>query len=137
MSRRTRRTGFHVELLETRDLPSSLSVGLAAPATSTTTTTITDKNVQKFTFTGVTLVDSDSSTVENAVIEASLKMTNKSTVVVYDYYTADHATYLGQFEQVIPADEPLPTDLVNSNGDITVDTLEQYGIDQFPDRQVT
>ena len=69
-------------------------------------------------------------TYENSVIEASVKTTNKSTVIVFDYYTEGHLTYLGQFERVIPSGDTVPVD-VNDSG-----ALEQYAIKQFPNRQV-
>jgi hypothetical protein len=55
----------------------------------------------KFVFNGVTLTDSDGSTILNATIFASTKITGKSGgTVVCDYQTANGQQYLGQFEAI-------------------------------------
>lgn len=54
------------------------------------------RNVNKFTFADVTLVDGEL-TVTNAVIEASSKSNNKGTFTQCSYFTEGWGDYLGAF----------------------------------------
>lgn len=121
-------------------LPARLALGLLATgvvaiaacnsdvspvAPSAVTTPQFDKGAatnEKFTFTGVTLVDADSTTYPDAVIEAASKMNSKGNAyTVCSYFTSD-STYLGQFA----SSEVSFTDPA---------AAEQFCIDNFAARQ--